>query len=214
MDADPGERVLPGDYAVCIGRLAEDKGLRVLLSAWKKLPTQYPLQIVGDGPDRFALEAQARELQLSGVNFRGQLPRAAAIEIVKGARCMITSSVSEGLSMSLVESFACGTPVICSRVGGMTAIVDDQVTGLHFNPGDPQDLAEKVEWAWNHPGELVRMGRAARRKYESDYTAEKNYSLLIKIYEEAIAACDSPSLGVTRASHSSARFAKQSITEP
>jgi glycosyltransferase involved in cell wall biosynthesis len=215
MDADPGERVRPGEYAVCMGRLSEDKGLRALLSAWKKLPTQYPLQIVGDGPDRFALEAQARELQLSGVTFRGQLPRATAIETVKGARCMITSSISEGLSMSLVESFACGTPVICSRVGGMTAIVDDHVTGLHFNPGDSQDLAEKVEWAWNHPWELVRMGRAARRKYESDYTAEKNYSLIMKIYEEAIAACASPNLAVTRASsHSSARFAKQSITEP
>lgn len=215
MDPDPGERVGPGEYAVCMGRLAEDKGLRVLLNGWKKLSMQYPLQIVGDGPDRFALEAQARELQLSGVTFRGQLPRTTAIETVKGARFMITSSISEGLSMSIVESFACGTPVICSRVGGMTAIVDDHVTGLHFNPGDPQDLAEKVEWAWNHPAELVWMGRMGRQKYETDYTAEKNYSLLMDIYEKTIATHASPSLAVTRVpSNSSARFAKQSITEP
>jgi len=44
-----------------------------------------------------------------------------------------------------------------------------------------------VEWAWNHPEELVAMGRAARRKYETDYTAEKNYSLLMKIYEHTVA---------------------------
>jgi glycosyltransferase involved in cell wall biosynthesis len=194
MDPDPGERVGPGEYAVFIGRLVENKGLRVLLNAWKKLPTQYPLQIVGDGPDRLALEAQARELQLSGVTFRGQLARATAIETVKGARCMITPSVNESFPMSIVESFACGTPVICSRLGGITEIVDDHLTGLHTNPGDAEDLATTLQWAWNHPSELAEMGRAARRKYETDYTANKNYPLLMAIYHQAIAACASPSL--------------------
>ena len=80
----------------------------------------------------------------------------------------------------------------------MSEIVDDQRTGLHFNPGDPEDLAEKVEWAWSHPSELARMGRVARRKYESDYSAEKNYSQLMEIYEQAIAACSSPSLASSR----------------
>ena len=81
----------------------------------------------------------------------------------------------------------------------MSEIVDDQVTGLHFNPSDPEDLAKKVEWAWNHPSELARMGRAARRKYESDYTAEKNYSLLMEIYKQAIAASVSPGMAMARA---------------
>jgi glycosyltransferase involved in cell wall biosynthesis len=89
--------------------------------------------------------------------------------------------------MVIVEAFACGVPVLCSRLGGMQEIVADAGTGLHFNPGDAQDLARKVEWAWNHPEELVAMGRAARRKYETDYTAEKNYSLLMKIYEDTVA---------------------------
>ena len=81
----------------------------------------------------------------------------------------------------------------------MSEIVDDRVTGLHFNPNDPQDLAEKVEWAWNHPSELAKMGRAARRKYEADYTPEKNYSQLMEIYEQAIAAGAAPRLAVSRA---------------
>lgn len=93
----------------------------------------------------------------------------------------------------------------------MSEIVEDHVTGLHFNPGDPQDLAKKVEWAWNHPLELAWMGRMARLKYETDYNADKNYSLLMNIYEEAIAACASPDLAVTRASSNSpARFTSQS----
>ena len=188
-DPDPGERTGIGDYAVFIGRLLENKGLRVLLNAWKKLPAHYPLHILGDGPDRAALEAHAGELQLSGINFRGRTSRAEAIETLKGARFIVVpSTLYEGFPMCIVESFACGTPVLCSRLGGLAEIVEDHLTGLHFDPGDAQDLAIKVEWAWNHPSEMTEMGRSARRKYETHYTADKNHSLLMGIYEQALAA--------------------------
>jgi glycosyltransferase involved in cell wall biosynthesis len=201
-DPDPGERLRAGEYALFVGRIDQTKGTRVLLDAWNRLPVKYPLHVVGDGPDQQEMEAQARELQFSEVTFRGRLSHAAAVEAVKRARFTIVPSTwYEGFPMCIVESFACGTPVLCSRLGGMSEIVDDQLTGLHFNPSDPQDLAKKVEWAWNHPVELARMGKVARRKYESDYTAEKNYSLLMEIYEQAIAACASPSLAVTSARH-------------
>jgi glycosyltransferase involved in cell wall biosynthesis len=199
-DPDPGERLAAGEYALFIGRIDKTKGTRVLLDAWERLPVKYPLHVVGDGPDRQWMEDRSRELQLSEVTFRGRLSHAAAVEAVKSARFTIVPSTwYEGFPMCIVESFACGTPVLCSRLGGMSEIVDDQLTGLHFNPSDPQDLAKKVEWAWNHPLELARMGRVARRKYETDYTAGKNYSLLMEIYEQAIAACTSSTLAVTRA---------------
>jgi glycosyltransferase involved in cell wall biosynthesis len=198
-DPDPRERASPGEYAVFIGRLTENKGVRVLLNAWREIPGQYPLQIVGDGPERSALEANAREWRLSGITFRGRLSRDAVIETVKGARFIIVpSTLYEGLPMCIVESFACGTPVLCSRLGGLAEIVEDHLTGLHFNPGDAQDLASTVERAWSHPLELAKMGRAARGKYETDYTAEKNYSLLMGIYEQALAACASPSLAMIK----------------
>jgi len=198
-DPDPRERASAGDYALFIGRLDETKGTRVLLDAWRKLPVRYPLHVVGDGPDRPRMEARVRECQLSEVTFRGRLSHAAAVEAVKAARFVVAPSTwYEGFPMSIVESFACGTPVLCSRLGGMSEIVEDHVTGLHFNPSDPQDLGKKVEWAWNHPSELAWMGRLARRKYETDYTAERNYSLLMGIYEQAIAACVSPRLALTR----------------
>jgi glycosyltransferase involved in cell wall biosynthesis len=192
-DPDPGERIDSGEYAVFVGRLAENKGVRILLDAWKRLPAQYPLHIVGDGPERAALEAIARDTQLSGITFRGPLSHAAAIETLKGARFIIVPSIwYEAFPMCIAESFACGTPVLCSRLGGMSEIVEDHFTGLHFNPGDSQDLASTVEWAWNHPLELANMGRAARRKYETDYTANKNYSLLMGIYEQALGTGASP----------------------
>jgi glycosyltransferase involved in cell wall biosynthesis len=190
VDPDPQERRGAGQYAVFIGRLIDNKGLQVLLDAWKRLPAEYPLQIVGEGPERPALEARARELRLSGITFRGRLSHAAVIETLKGARLTIVpSKLYEGLPMCIVESFACGTPVLCSKLGGLMEIVEDHTTGLQFNPGDAQDLARKVEWAWNHPFELAKMGHAARGKYERDYTPERSYHLLMGIYEQALAAC-------------------------
>jgi glycosyltransferase involved in cell wall biosynthesis len=188
-DPDPGERLSAGDYALFIGRVDETKGTRILLDAWQKLKVKFPLHIVGDGPDREWMENRARELRLPGVVFRGRLSHDAAVQAVKDARfCVVPSVWYEGFPMCIAESFACGTPVVCSRLGGMSEIVEDHKTGLHFNPGDPQDLAHKVEWAWTHPLELAWMGRLARRKYESDYTAEKNYRLLMTIYEQALTA--------------------------
>jgi glycosyltransferase involved in cell wall biosynthesis len=189
VDPDPCERANTGEYAVYVGRLAEEKGLRVLLNAWKQLRTPYPLQIVGDGPERAGLETQARDLQLSGVTFRGRLSRSETMAAIKNARFIVVPSTwYETFGMILAESFACGTPVLCSRLGAMAEIVTDQCTGLHFTPGDAQDLAHKVEWAWEHPADLASMGRTARAKYESDYTAKRNYSLLMQIYEQAMAA--------------------------
>jgi glycosyltransferase involved in cell wall biosynthesis len=67
----------------------------------------------------------------------------------------------------------------------MQEIVTDGGTGLHFTPGNPEDLAEKVAWAWDHPRQVTDMGRAARQEYEQKYTAESNYESLMSIYEHA-----------------------------
>jgi glycosyltransferase involved in cell wall biosynthesis len=187
VDPDPGEREGTGDYAVFAGRLSQEKGLMTLLEAWQSV-RDCPLKIVGDGPLRASLESQAKERGLSDVSFCGSLSRQQTIAAVKGARFQIMPSLwYEGFPMVIAEAFACGVPVICSRLGAMHEIVEDHHTGLHFSPGDAQNLAETVEWASHHPEAVRQMGRAARRKYESDYTEEKNYSLLMQIYEQTVA---------------------------
>lgn len=188
VDRDPRPRERIGDYAVFSGRLAQEKGVTTILGAWQSIREHCALKIIGDGPLRTSLEAQAAERGLSNVTFCGRLSRDETIAMVKGARFQIVSSLwYEGFPMVIAEAFACGVPVLCSRLGGMQEIVTDHCTGRHFIPGDSQDLARKVEWAWNHPAELAEMGRAARRKYEMDYTAERNYSLLMQIYEQTVA---------------------------
>jgi len=71
-------------------------------------------------------------------------------------------------------------------MGAMQEIVTDRVTGVHFIPGDPEDLAAKVRWVNDHPYEAVRMGRNARKEFESKYNAMLNYQLLLDIYQTAI----------------------------
>ena len=187
--ADPGCRVRSGEYALFVGRLSPEKRVVTLLAAWQRLRVRVPLRIIGGGPERDSLEAHAKQMGLSDVRFFGQLPRDEVIAALKGARCLIfPSEWYENFPVTIAEAFACGVPVIASRLGAMQEIVEDGRTGLHFKPGDPEDLAAKVEWAWNHPREMEEMGRQARAEYETKYTAERNYEMLMEIYTKAIAA--------------------------
>jgi glycosyltransferase involved in cell wall biosynthesis len=187
VDPDPGERSQAGDYAVFVGRLSEEKGLDTLVAAWSRLANRIPLVIVGDGPVGSRLKKQAQERGISSIDFRGRLPRSEAQEVVKRSRFMILpSECYENFPMGMVEAFACGVPVISARLGALQELIDDGRTGLHFTPGSPEELAEKVEWAWSHPERLREMGKEARREFERRYTAEKNYSMLMDIYKSVI----------------------------
>jgi glycosyltransferase involved in cell wall biosynthesis len=186
---DPGERKSAGEYALFVGRLSPEKGVGTLLSAWEKLRTAMPLVIAGEGPERAALEAQAAAAQLSNVKFAGRLSAEKVQSAMKEAAFLVMPSIwYEGFPMTIAESFACGTPVICSKLGTMQEIVDHQRTGLHFMPDDAEDLRRQVEYALSHPAELAAMGKAARQEYKQRYTAQINYAMLMNIYEQTIGA--------------------------
>ena len=185
---DPGEGSGGRDYALFVGRLAPEKRVATLLEAWSKLPQPIPLKIVGDGPDRKALGEQAGHNHLEDVEFLGQMPRPKTIGMIQGARFLcFPSEWYEGFPVTICEAFACGTPVICSRLGAMEEVVSDERTGFHFEPGDAKQLAERASWAWAHPREMREMGREARREFESKYTAETNYPILMSVYQGVIA---------------------------
>ncbi len=184
---DPGAKSDLGEGAVFVGRFWPEKGVATLLHAWGKLGTRIPLRILGDGPLRPELERLAADLNLSNVSFMGQVGSDVAQAAIKSARVLIFPSENyENFPMTILESMSCGTPVVCSRLGSMQEIVADKVTGLHFSPGNSEDLAEKVAWAWDHCAEIKDMGRAARLEYEQKYTAENNYATLMSIYQQAI----------------------------
>jgi glycosyltransferase involved in cell wall biosynthesis len=185
LDPDPGEREQPGSGGLFVGRLWPEKGARTMVRAWRALAPLSSLTVIGDGPERQGLTIEASGLP--SVQFVGRQSRANTLTAMKSARYLVfPSEWYEGLPMTIVEAFACGVPVIASRLGTMAEVVTDGETGLLFNPGDAPDLAAKLRWADGHPEAMQRMGRAARAQYEQKYTASANLEQMLRIYEAAI----------------------------
>ena len=168
--------------ALFVGRLSREKGIYTLLEAWQRL--EIPLRIAGDGPlmSEVSQKGVSSIITLLGSIASNQV----ADEMLKALFLVMPSVWYEGFPMVLVEAFAHGLPVIASRLGSMAEIVEDGVTGLHFEAGNADDLAAKVKWMHEHPDECRRMGENARKVYEEKYTPERNYEMLMDIYQQAI----------------------------
>jgi glycosyltransferase involved in cell wall biosynthesis len=179
VSPEPAPGTGSGNYALFAGRLSPEKGINTLATAWSEL-SSIPLQVAGEGPLN-----QVR--WPSGATAIGRQPREWVLELMRDASVLIFPSTwYESDPLTILEAFACGTPVIASNLGSMAERVRHNHTGLLFRPGDPADLAEKVRYAFTHPEHLAQMRVNARREYEEKYTAERNYKLLIAIYEQAI----------------------------
>jgi glycosyltransferase involved in cell wall biosynthesis len=182
--ADPGIRAGGGSTALFVGRLSPEKGPELLPPAWSKLSASIPLEIVGDGPSRAALEGDCARLGLQSIHMAGWVDRSAVAELLRSARFLIVPSTCyEGFPLAIAEAYGCGVPVIASGHGGLAEIVRDGFTGIHFRPGDAADLAAKVDWAWSHPQEMETMGRASRAEFEMKYTAAAALDHLETAYE-------------------------------
>ena len=182
---DPGLGEGRGGFALFVGRLSQEKGFDTLLAAWERLQGRVPLKIVGDGP--LASEVAAAVGRLEGVEWLGRKPREEVLDLMKRSSFLILpSKVYENFPMIIAEGFATGSPIVASNLGAMASLIEHGRTGLHFHPGDPGDLAAQVEWLLSHPEALARMRKEARAEYEAKYTAERNYQMLIEIYERAI----------------------------
>jgi len=182
---DPGPGEGRGGYALFVGRLSPEKGLGTLLMAWERLGGKAPLKIVGDGP--LAPEVQEAQKRIPGVEWLGRKAPEEVYALMGEASFLVfPSEWYEGFPKVLAEAFAKGLPVLASALGSQGSIVDHGRTGLHFRPGDPEDLAAKVEWLLAHPNELARMRKEARAEYEAKYTAEENYRQLMAIYQTVL----------------------------
>jgi glycosyltransferase involved in cell wall biosynthesis len=177
------EQVRRGSF-LYIGRLCEEKGVPVLLDAWRQIGRRAELNIAGTGPLAELIQAAQNR---NGIKLLGQCGRDEIAGLLRTASCLIfPSRVYEVMPRAIIEAFAAGTPVIASNLGAMADMVRDGVTGLHFTPGDAAELATKIQWVCNHPEERAPMSRAARLEYERCYTAKRNFSELMSIYERAL----------------------------
>jgi len=171
-----------GEYAVFVGRLSKEKGVGTLLQAWHELPDM-PIKLIGDGP----LLNKAISQSPKSVEVMGRKNHDETLDQMTNALFLVMpSECYETFGLVIVEAMACGVPVVASRLGAMAEIVDDGKTGLLFEPGNAKDLASKVRWLFEHPEKAEQMGKNARAEYEAKYTPERNYELLMDIYQQAI----------------------------
>lgn len=179
LASDPGPGDGEGDYALFVGRLAEEKGVRFLAEAWRRL-SGIPLIVAGKGP----LDSIKWPASVVAV---GHQSTEQIFSLMRGARVLVFPSICyEGSPMTIIEAFACGLPVIASNIGSIPEYVTHRGIGLLFQPGDVEDLVQQVLWAFAHPEGLRAMRIAARREYEQKYTPERNYKMLMDIYAMAL----------------------------
>jgi glycosyltransferase involved in cell wall biosynthesis len=182
-DDGPGEG--EGGYVVFVGRLSEEKGIGVLLSAWSELKSDVRLKVVGDGPlAQQVAEAQKRDPRIQWLGHRSREHVAA---LMGDATCLVMPSICyETFGRTIAEAYSRGTPVIASNRGAMSELVMPGQTGLLFDPGNPVDLANAVGELLGNPTLRTEMRRNARAEYERNHTAESNYRQLMALYERAL----------------------------
>ncbi|MDD4914639.1 MAG: glycosyltransferase [Methylococcales bacterium] len=169
-------------FGLYVGRISPEKGIDTLLSAWRQLDRGLRLKVAGDGPLLDRLQAGGN------VEFLGRQTAAQVGSLMSTADFLVLPSEwYEGFPMVLVEAFAHGLPVLASRLGSMADIIQDGENGLLFNPGDVEDLRQKLEWMQTHSGQIRKMGQNAKLGYLANYTPEENYRQLLGIYAEAMA---------------------------
>jgi glycosyltransferase involved in cell wall biosynthesis len=173
-----------GGYAIFVGRLSPEKGIDTLLTAWPLLRGQVPLKIIGDGP--LADAVQQAQRQDPSIQWLGRRPPSDVYAMLADAAMMVLPSICyENMPRTILEAFAVGTPVVASRRGAMAELVDHRRTGLLFEPGDPPDLARQVESLMMRPSLLSGVRCEVRREFDAHYTAERNYPMLMAIYDLA-----------------------------
>lgn len=177
------------DAVVFAGRLSSEKGVEHLVKAWIAWGAQAPeLRILGDGPLRGALSRLSDKHPEVRIHFYGQVSSERAAEEISKARLLVLPSVwFEGFPMVIREAFAFGTPAAVSDLGPLPSIVHDNENGVVFSAGNPESLLQRVRTAWLS-GDLESLGQGARASFESLYTEDVNYELLMEIYDKARSA--------------------------
>jgi glycosyltransferase involved in cell wall biosynthesis len=169
---------------ISVGRLAVEKGHTYLLDAFSKVIPTHPnvfLVIVGDGPLRSQLDAQAKELVISDrMIFVGL--RDDVINLLRSSEIYIQPSLSEGLSLALLEALAAGLPVVATKIPGFVSILDNEKTALLVPPANSGELAGAMERLIMDGGLRHRIAQSGRELVNERYSV----AAMCQAYEHLI----------------------------
>lgn len=192
----PVEHRGPGERILFVARLAELKGLAVLLEALVTIRKVHPeahLTVVGDGPERERFEQLADRLGLSGaVRFAGYRSQAEVADHLAETDVFVLPSYAEGVPVTLMEAMGSAIPVIATQVGGVTELVDDGVNGFVVRPGDVGALADRLELLVGDPDLRRRLGTAGRQTVVTEFSNAPEAARLARLFADARAGLPSP----------------------
>lgn len=178
-----------GNHFLYVGRLSSEKGIDVLLQAFKH--TNNILHIAGDGPmKKDVLEICA---QYKNIVYIGALSKENVLQAMRECSAFVFPSICfEGMPMTLLEAFATGTTSIVSKLGAMGTMIHDNFDGLFFEPSNPNSLKETVNY-WQSLAETQKklFSENSIKTYITCYTMEKSAEILMKVYSETVIATKS-----------------------
>ncbi|MEU0990129.1 glycosyltransferase [Streptomyces sp. NPDC005953] len=188
---EPGTlRTDGGDHLLYLGRLAEAKGVRLLMAAWDEITAGggvgVPLVIAGTGPLEEEVTAWAAgrdDVRYVGLYDPAQCRQA----IARSVAVVAPSTWLEAFGLVVAEAMAAGVPTVAAGHGAFVELVDDDVSGLLHRPGDAASLASCLRRITREPDRNREMGRAARRRYELDFSPTVGLERLVDGYRTAIA---------------------------
>lgn len=170
------------------GRLSAEKGVMVLLKAWKLVDNKdWKLMIVGSGPEKLKLQLFCEEYGLDNVDFVGQMSLDQLIlKIQQSTLSIVPSQWYETFGRVVIEAFSCGRPVIASNLGALAELVEEGVSGFLISPSNEYAWADSIQWCGENLSAVSRMGKAARKLYLEKFTPEINYQKMFDIYSKVI----------------------------
>ncbi|MFS8197669.1 glycosyltransferase [Streptomyces sp. CWNU-52B] len=180
-----------GEHVLFLGRLAEAKGVRLLMAAWDELAASggvgVPLVIAGTGP--LEPEVTAWAAGRDDVRYVGLYdPERCRQVIARSVAVVAPSTWLEAFGLVVVEAMAAGVPTVAAGHGAFTELVEDGVTGLLHRPGETASLASRIRRITAEPAVNREMGQAARRRYERGFSPAVGLERLVEGYRTAIAA--------------------------
>jgi len=171
-----------GDYVGYAGRVSPEKGIDVFTDAARRCP-DIPFQVAGKHGGGPCVLSEPP----GNCTFLGHLSSNEMANFYAASRFVVVPSVwYETFGLCAAEAQVHGKAVICSRIGALPEIVEDQVTGLLFEAGDPDDLAQKIRYLWDRPDLCDQMGLRGRAKVLDEYSSEKYYERTMAMYERAL----------------------------
>ncbi|MGX9885360.1 glycosyltransferase family 4 protein [Streptomyces sp. NPDC002276] len=179
-----------GEQVLYLGRLAEAKGVRLLMAAWDEVAAGggvgVPLAIAGTGP--LEKEVTAWAAGRDDVRCLGLLdPAECRKAIARSVAVVAPSTWLEAFGLVVVEAMAAGVPTVAAGHGAFVELVEDGVTGLLHTPGESASLASGIRRIANDPDRNREMGQAARHRYEQGFSPAVGLERLLEEYRTAIA---------------------------